>query len=176
MPGWCFSDTLSGDTLDPVPSNVLRVTFKAYTVTLNCQEKYTGVSACSCSCADSLVTGCAALGVQLLPLAHAEQSKAAAFTQCDDLFHIAMQVLRLVCSCLRNAPASDAWDLSSLLVNGSPVSQSTVTAVLSALYSHLGALGFKPPTRRAVQPGAAAGHAAVCRRSGFQQGSADSSS
>ncbi|WIA44619.1 hypothetical protein OEZ86_007337 [Tetradesmus obliquus] len=38
-------------------------------------------------------------------------------------------VLRLVCSCLRNAPASDAWDLSSLLVNGSPVSQSTVTAL-----------------------------------------------
>ncbi|WIA44615.1 hypothetical protein OEZ86_007333 [Tetradesmus obliquus] len=49
-------------------------------------------------------------------------------------------VLRLVCSCLRNAPASDTWDLSSLLVNGSPVSQSTVTAVLEVIYSNLGAL------------------------------------
>jgi hypothetical protein len=51
-------------------------------------------------------------------------------------------VLRLVFSCLRNAPASDTWDLSSLLVQGSPVSQATVTAVLEALYSNLGA--FKP--------------------------------
>ncbi|WIA44616.1 hypothetical protein OEZ86_007334 [Tetradesmus obliquus] len=40
------------------------------------------------------------------------------------------EFLRLVCSCLRESPASDTWDLSSLLVNGSPVSQSTVTAVL----------------------------------------------
>ncbi|WIA44618.1 hypothetical protein OEZ86_007336 [Tetradesmus obliquus] len=54
-------------------------------------------------------------------------------------------VLRLVCSCLRNAPASDTWDLSSLLVNGSPVSQSTVTAVLEVIYSSLGALDFQPP-------------------------------
>jgi hypothetical protein len=45
----------------------------------------------------------------------------------------AVQVLRLVCSCLQNAPARDTWDLSSLLVNGSPVSQATVEAVLSVI-------------------------------------------
>jgi hypothetical protein len=54
-----------------------------------------------------------------------------------------MQVLRLVCSCLRNAPASDTWDLSSLLVNSSPVTSAVVTAVLEVLYSNLGALGFE---------------------------------
>uniref|UniRef100_A0A383V9G6 Uncharacterized protein n=1 Tax=Tetradesmus obliquus TaxID=3088 RepID=A0A383V9G6_TETOB len=52
-------------------------------------------------------------------------------------------VLRLVCSCLRKSPASDTWDLSNLLVNGSPVSQEAVTAVLEVLYSNLGALGFE---------------------------------
>jgi hypothetical protein len=50
----------------------------------------------------------------------------------------AAQVLRLLFSCLRNAPASDTWDLSSLLVNGSPVSQATVVAVLEVLYSNMG--------------------------------------
>jgi hypothetical protein len=54
-----------------------------------------------------------------------------------------VQVLRLVCSCLRNAPASDTWDLSSLLVNGSPVSQATVEAVLSVIYSSIGALDYE---------------------------------
>jgi hypothetical protein len=54
-------------------------------------------------------------------------------------------VLRLVCSCLKNAPASDTWDLSSLLVDGSPVSSETVTAVLSVIYSSMGALDFEPP-------------------------------
>jgi hypothetical protein len=52
-------------------------------------------------------------------------------------------VLRLVCSCLQNAPASDTWDLSSLLVNGSPVSQATVEAVLSVIYSSMGALHYE---------------------------------
>jgi hypothetical protein len=54
-----------------------------------------------------------------------------------------MQVLRLVCSCLKNAPASDTWDLTSLLVNGSPASQATVEAVLEAVYSNMWALGFE---------------------------------
>ncbi|KAF6254851.1 hypothetical protein COO60DRAFT_1663735 [Scenedesmus sp. NREL 46B-D3] len=52
-------------------------------------------------------------------------------------------VLRLVCSCLRDAPASDTWDLSSLLVDGGPVSQETVMAVLEVLYSSMWALGFE---------------------------------
>lgn len=70
------------------------------------------------------------------------------YTAGQALLHccLSMQVLRLVCSCLQNAPASDTWDLSSLLaalVNGSPVSQSVVsqsvvTAVLSVVYSNLG--------------------------------------
>jgi hypothetical protein len=55
----------------------------------------------------------------------------------------AVQVLRLVCSCLQNAPASDTWDLSSLLVNGSPVSQAVVEAVLSVIYSGMGALNYE---------------------------------
>jgi hypothetical protein len=54
-----------------------------------------------------------------------------------------MQVLRLVCSCLKNAPASDTWDLSSLLVNGSPVSSEPVTAVLSVIYSSMCAFEYK---------------------------------
>jgi hypothetical protein len=60
-------------------------------------------------------------------------------------------------------PASDTWDLSSLLVNGSPVSQETVTAVLEVLCSNLGALDFMAESAalRAVQPSAAIGHA-VC--------------
>jgi hypothetical protein len=56
---------------------------------------------------------------------------------------LSLQVLRLVFSCLKNAPASDTWDLSSLLVNGSPVSQATVIAVLEVLYSNMWALGFE---------------------------------
>lgn len=54
-----------------------------------------------------------------------------------------MQVLRLVCSCLQNAPVDDTWDLSSLLVNGSPVKQATVIAVLSVVYSSMGALDYE---------------------------------
>ncbi|WIA19610.1 hypothetical protein OEZ85_005548 [Tetradesmus obliquus] len=54
------------------------------------------------------------------------------------------EVLRLVCSCWRNAPASNTWDLSNLLVNGRPVSQTAVTAVVSVVYSSMGALGYKP--------------------------------
>jgi hypothetical protein len=57
-------------------------------------------------------------------------------------------VLRLLFSCLRNAPASDTWDLSSLLVNGSPVSQVTVEAVLLVLYSNLGAYETDSPASR----------------------------
>jgi hypothetical protein len=56
---------------------------------------------------------------------------------------MAVQVLRLVCSCFKNAPASGTWDLSSLLVNGSPVSQETVTTVLSVIYSSMGALDYE---------------------------------
>jgi hypothetical protein len=47
------------------------------------------------------------------------------------------------------APASDTWDLSSLLVNGSPVSQATVIAVLEVLYSNMWALGFETQPRKA---------------------------
>jgi hypothetical protein len=54
-----------------------------------------------------------------------------------------LQVLRLVFSCLKNAPASYTWDLSSLLVNGSPVRQTTVIAVFEVLYSNIWALGFE---------------------------------
>jgi hypothetical protein len=56
---------------------------------------------------------------------------------------LSLQVLRLVFSCLQNAPASDTWDLSSLLVNGSLVSQATVIAVLSVMYSNLGVLNYE---------------------------------
>jgi hypothetical protein len=56
---------------------------------------------------------------------------------------MASQVLRLVCSCFKNAPASDTWDLSTLLVNGSPVNHTTVIAVLSVIYSSMGALGYE---------------------------------
>jgi hypothetical protein len=55
-----------------------------------------------------------------------------------------MQVLRLACSCLRNSPASDTWDLSTLLVNSSPVTSEVVTAVLEVLYSNLGPVEFEP--------------------------------
>ncbi|WIA39891.1 hypothetical protein OEZ86_013333 [Tetradesmus obliquus] len=53
------------------------------------------------------------------------------------------KVLRLVSSCMRESPASDTWDLRGLVVNGRPVSRFTVTAVLSEVYSGMGALGWK---------------------------------
>jgi hypothetical protein len=38
-----------------------------------------------------------------------------------------------------------------LLVNGSPVSQATVIAVLEVLYSNMWALGFEAPSRKGQQ-------------------------
>eukprot|EP00878_Enallax_costatus_P009541 GHUV01009971.1.p1 GENE.GHUV01009971.1~~GHUV01009971.1.p1 ORF type:complete len:368 (+),score=59.18 GHUV01009971.1:220-1323(+) len=44
------------------------------------------------------------------------------------------EVLRLVCSCLKNAPATDTWDLQHLQIEGTPVTTETVDATVEVLY------------------------------------------
>lgn len=52
-------------------------------------------------------------------------------------------MLRILCSSLRNSPASDTWDLRTLIVDGNPVNSATVTALLDVIYSHMQALDIK---------------------------------
>eukprot|EP00878_Enallax_costatus_P014258 GHUV01014913.1.p1 GENE.GHUV01014913.1~~GHUV01014913.1.p1 ORF type:complete len:161 (+),score=49.15 GHUV01014913.1:206-688(+) len=56
------------------------------------------------------------------------------------------EVLRLVCSCMKNAPASDTWDLRQLLVDGKHPTAETVSAVLEVIYQGLQALDFEMDT------------------------------
>lgn len=54
-----------------------------------------------------------------------------------------MQVLRLVCSCLKNAPATDTWDLQHMQIEGQPVTADTVAAVVEAIYHIMHAMDME---------------------------------
>ncbi|WIA24128.1 hypothetical protein OEZ85_013723 [Tetradesmus obliquus] len=77
-----------------------------------------------------------------------------------------LQVLRLVCSCLRESPASDTWDLSSLLVNGS----ANAPHLLGKLNEHGGGSGDVFSQRvLSCMSGADSGCAALLVRGWLQQ-------
>lgn len=85
-------------------------------------------------------------------------------------------LLRASCSCARGLPPdSSSWDLSSLLIDGQPVSRETVTAWLNVVYTLLDNKPFEEgqPRRAGRLLGRAGG--TVLQGQGWRTGGADES-